>query len=323
LFEKLTKIIRFNLVEFYWLYSNWTDPALNLALEESLLDGPSMLPEDSSIVLFYVNRESVVIGKNQNPWLEVSWDVLHKQAPPLYRRITGGGAVYHDMGNLNFSFIQPRSRFSKEQNLELIVQAASSLGVTLVRTERGDLLLGESTLVESRKVSGNALCYRKNRVLHHGTLLVHANLEELKRSLTTLPEMKSRFRCRSVGSIPSSTANIGDVVTGLTLNTLVEKIREEVQSSWGPMVHIENPDAVIESSKFQERVRRHRSWEWVYGATPSFQFCLPEEEVEITVEKGRILYSTTETGDTKLFEGRVFDPTFSYDLNLSIKRRDA
>ncbi len=323
MFEKLTKIIRFNLVEFYWLYSNWTDPALNLALEESLLDGPSMLPEDSSILLFYVNRESVVIGKNQNPWLEVSWDVLHKQAPPLYRRITGGGAVYHDMGNLNFSFIQPRSRFSKEQNLELIVKGVSSLGVTLVRTERGDLLLGENTLVESRKVSGNALCYRKNRVLHHGTLLVHADLEKLKQSLTPLPEMKSRFRCRSVGSIPSSTVNLGDVVTGLTLNTLVEKIREEVQSSWGSMVRIEDPTTVTESSKFQERVERHRSWEWVYGATPPFQFCLPAEKVEITVEKGRIVSSTSATDNGRLYRGREFDPTFSHDLNLSIKRRDA
>jgi len=158
----------------YIYESSSHDVYLNLAREEYLFDN---LPKGSRSFLVYVDSPSIVFGKHQNPWRECSVAVLKEQGIPLARRISGGGTVYHDLGNLNFSFLLPKTGFDRRKNLALIVQSLGRLGIRAEISERHDIMVG------NQKISGNAFCFRRERALHHGTLLIRSELDALHGSL--------------------------------------------------------------------------------------------------------------------------------------------
>ncbi|MBT3275115.1 MAG: lipoate--protein ligase family protein, partial [Spirochaetales bacterium] len=176
--------------------SNSNDPYRNLAMEEFLLDNFS---GEAALLFLYTNASSVVIGKHQNPWLEISLKELDSRQIPLVRRISGGGTVYHDLGNLNFSFIGKKAGFDRKKNLELVARAVSMLGVAAVVTDNYDLYAA------GKKISGNAFCFRRDKVLHHGTLLIDADLDGL-RLLLNPPEQG--ISTHAVRSRPAETANL-------------------------------------------------------------------------------------------------------------------
>lgn len=246
-----------------------TDPGLNLALEEYLLETPPPHLEGSPLLLLYQNSPAVVIGKNQNPWQEVPLPVLAGGNPPLYRRISGGGAVYHDLGNLNFAFIRPQEGFSKEGNLDLVRRALARLGLAAERTPRGDLL------VDGWKVSGNALCYRRGRVLHHGTLLVDADLGALRRSLlpgTPQAEISEGLSIdtKAVASVPMAVANLRDFLPPLEMAEVVEALAREAGGGNGKVpsrVFVPGPEIWED---LENRRRRHGNPDWLFGMTPAF-----------------------------------------------------
>ncbi|PKN46926.1 MAG: CTP synthase, partial [Deltaproteobacteria bacterium HGW-Deltaproteobacteria-20] len=162
-----------------------TDPWKNLAREEFLAGDCA---DDEAIFYLWQNAHTVVIGRNQNAWSECRLDLLESEGGRLARRSSGGGAVYHDLGNLNYSFILPRTHYNMERQLGVVLAALRSLGVDAEFSGRNDLLL------EGRKFSGNAYQLTRRRGLHHGTLLLSVDMSKLSRYLNVDPGTMSPFQ---------------------------------------------------------------------------------------------------------------------------------
>ena len=155
--------------------SGGTDPYENLALEEALL---SRVGEGELILYLWQNARTVVIGRNQNPWKECRTALLAKEGGHLARRLSGGGAVFHDLGNLNFTFLMSAEDYDLPRQLTVIERACQSLGIPAQRSGRNDLL------AEGRKFSGNAFYKHNGKAYHHGTLMVDVDLEKVQRYLS-------------------------------------------------------------------------------------------------------------------------------------------
>ncbi|HML45867.1 MAG TPA: lipoate--protein ligase family protein, partial [Clostridia bacterium] len=189
------------------------DPAWNLALEQTLLE---TVQED--LFLLWQNGPSVIVGRNQNARAEVDESLVEALGLPVVRRMTGGGAVYHDLGNLNFSYIECRAgghfgdfaRYTKP-----VLEALRQLGIDAELGGRNDLL------VDGRKISGNAQCLWRGRMLHHGTLLFDADLTVLGRVLRPDP---AKLAGKGVASVRSRVTNLRAVCPGLTLDQLLDAL---------------------------------------------------------------------------------------------------
>jgi len=227
------------------------DPIANLALEESLLEGAA-----DPVFLVYVNDPCVVVGRNQNPWAEVS----PSSGLPILRRASGGGTVYHDRGNLNWSFLLPRSAHDQAAELESIASALRGMGVGAEVGSRGGLF-ARSGEGEPLKIGGTARRLCSTRVLHHGTLLVDADLAALAASLGGVRTLESR----ALPSVPSASTNVSCIVPGLGMEELVAALCEALGAG-APA------NAAGEADPGLEPAARARlaSWEWTWGATPHF-----------------------------------------------------
>ncbi len=230
------------------------DPFANLAAERYILETSN--PGDEFLLL-YINRPCVVIGRSQNPFLECNLSVLSRTGLDLVRRYTGGGTVYHDPGNLNFALIRPRHSFDKYENSRQILTALKSLAIHGEVTERNDLI------VEGRKFSGSAYRLMKDRALHHGTLLVSADLALLREALKpTLPGIRSK----GVPSVSSPVISLSELSPGLNPGLVAEALIDFFSD--GAVREIEPADNVYQASReFYEELR---SWEWRFGRTPAF-----------------------------------------------------
>ena len=187
-----------------WLYvSDSTDGWRNLGADEYFLDHLS--PEDM-LLHFYVNRSAVIIGRGQNPWAECNLDAMQRDDVQLVRRITGGGAVFHDEGNLNFSFIAGTARYDVQRQLGMILSAVRALGIPCEFSGRNDLL------ADGRKFSGNAFCSRKGICQHHGTLLIRSDLTRLQNYLNVDPR---KLQAKGVKSVRSRVCNLSEFAPGL------------------------------------------------------------------------------------------------------------
>ena len=182
-----------------------TDPALNLALEECLLQ---WLPADHpGLFLLWQNAPSVIVGRHQVTLDEIDGDFVRRRGLPVVRRMTGGGAVYHDLGNLNFSFMENahgRKTVDFARYLRPVCAALAELGVQASLTGRNDLEAG------GRKISGSAQSLRQGRILHHGTLLVSLDFGELVQALHVDPD---KIRSKGIASVRSRVANISEFWT--------------------------------------------------------------------------------------------------------------
>lgn len=234
-------------MKFLRLYS--LDPYLNLAIEEYLLD-----TADDDVFMLWQNRPSVVVGKNQNILAEVDTAALSRLGISPVRRITGGGAVYHDAGNINYTFIARKeadgidfAAFS-----EPIIKALASLGVELSLSGRNDLCLKDG-----RKVSGNAQCTRGGRVLHHGTLLFDAKLDVLSGILTPDEE---KLKSKAIRSTSSRVANLKELLPDVgSAEELIGLIEEYIFATLAP--ERIDPPAGKEIDRLSAR---NASGEWLY-----------------------------------------------------------
>ena len=190
--------------------SSCDDPFVNLSIEHYLLEKS---PPDSIVLLFYVNRPCIVIGRNQNPWLEVNLSLLRQndiqQPIALVRRRSGGGTVFHDYGNVNVSLIRPPSAFTRNALLEIIVHAIRPREPRVTINERHDIVLqpfaGEDGV--TRKVSGSAYKLTRHRALHHATCLVDSpNLERISAFLRS--SGRGYIKARGVDSVRSPVGNL-------------------------------------------------------------------------------------------------------------------
>lgn len=236
------------------------DPAINLAIEEYAL---KHLPLDDSYLLFYINQPSIIIGKHQNTIEEINAEFVRDNNIQVVRRLSGGGAVYHDLGNLNFSFITKDNGESFHNFLKFtqpVIDALRQMGVEAEMTGRNDLQVGE------RKISGNAQFATRGRMFSHGTLMFNLNLDNVAASLHANPE---KFKSKSTKSVRSRVANISEL---MDREMTIEQFREELlrfifgsELDQVPQYKLTDTDwaKIHEISK-----ERYQSWDWNYGLSP-------------------------------------------------------
>ena len=238
-----------------------TDPHLNLALEEYCLRN---LDITDDYVLFYINASSVIIGKHQNPFEECNFEYLQNNNIQLVRRISGGGAVYQDYGNLNFSFIQgfEKEKLNYFQKLiQPIQKALHRLGVPADLTEKNTIL------VEGKKVSGNSQYTNINRMLSHGTLLLDSDLNVLERALKSDLEI---VNSKAVQSERSAVVNISDYTKQpVSMHLFRDKLMAAIYAQFGQLEH-----CVLNAQDWDAIYRlaedKYKSWDWTFGRSPDF-----------------------------------------------------
>lgn len=268
------------------------DVAHNLALEELLMEQPL---GDGPVLFLWQSECAVVMGKNQNPWKECRLDRMEHDQVPLARRVSGGGTVYHDRGNLNYAVIVERDAYDESLAYELIIRALEPFGI---QAERG----GKSNLcVAGKKFSGNAFAFRKGYVLHHGTLLVQTDLARLNRYLG--PMFERGISTSAIDSIPADVVNLSEFNGALTIDRLGDALMKSFVKSYGSVEGSAVEllwDAAFEG--LQERVEHHRSCAWVYDYSPKFS--LSVKEFSISVKKGVVV--NVSGGGAPLLMGQRF-----------------
>ncbi|MBB5173992.1 lipoate-protein ligase A [Texcoconibacillus texcoconensis] len=238
-----------------------TDPRINLAIEEYAL---KYLDPNETYLLFYINEPSIIIGKNQNTIEEINTDYVEDQGIHVVRRLSGGGAVYHDHGNLNFSFITKddgESFHNFQKFTQPVVDALNKLGVEAELSGRNDLVVGE------RKVSGNAQYTTKGRMFSHGTLMLDSEVENVVKSLNVSDE---KIRSKGIKSIRSRVANINEFLSEkLTMDEFKKTILRYI---FGSEENIDEQPLTDEDWKKIHEIseERYQKWEWNFGKSPKF-----------------------------------------------------
>jgi lipoate-protein ligase A len=253
--------------------SPWRNPFLNLALEDYFLRGGAELP----VCFLYVNRPCVVLGRFQNPWLETHLPYLAESDTWLVRRQSGGGTVFHDEGNLNYSFIVPDPMLDRRKHVELLRRAFATAGIELRISERHDLWLADSDSTW-KKISGSAFKQTKSGSFHHGTFLVNSDLTKLARALEETLRVSGS---KSIPSVRSKVISLAERFPGTEIEDVVEIICHELGTA--PEVL---DGTVLSHPALQESFQQLRSEEWLWGETPYFE--LETASGPLPVHKGRL-----------------------------------
>ena len=273
-----------------YLTNNCTDPYFNLAFDEYCLE--NVISEEPYFFLWR-NRPSVIIGLNQNAYSEVNLPYLEDHGILLARRVTGGGAVYHDLQNLNYTIIRTipcHPERSEGSSPAPLVAALHRLGIPAELTGRNDIF------VEGRKVSGYARRVSKNQEIIHGTLMYDVDLDTLTHVLDT-PE--SKMRAKGIGSVKSRVANLKDYLPGFkSLDELQEALQEILAAGDGPM---DFPEDGLDKVRVM-RDTKFSTWDFIYGRSHEADFtrkaCLPCGTVEAAVRLDRgLIKGLTFIGD--------------------------
>lgn len=259
--------------------STSTDPYYNLALEQRLMEA---VPEDCCTLYLWQNQHTVVIGRNQNAWRECRTALLKEEGGALARRLSGGGAVYHDLGNLNFTFLMPSRHFDLDRQLEVIARACAQAGIQVQRSGRNDLLAG------GRKFSGSAFYRAGGKSYHHGTLMVRVDKERLNRYLSP---SAAKLEAKGVPSVQARVANLADYAPDLTCQDMDGLLEASFAEVYGLPVR---PAPAPEKASAESLRQRNASWEWVYGSRLPFSFQCErrfpwgEVQLQLNVERGRV-----------------------------------
>ena len=266
-------------------YSN--NPQMNLAIEEYLLRREDITDD---ILLFYINKPSIIIGRNQNTTEEINTTYVEENDIQVVRRLSGGGAVYHDLGNLNFSFITNKS----EENIQNfkkftkpVIEALARLGVEAQLSGRNDIL------VNGAKISGNAQFNAKSRMFSHGTLLYNANLSNVAKALSVKP---SKIESKGVKSVRSRVANIAeflpDHLNNLPTTEFRDMIRDTLLESSTNHTYTLTDEDWTGIHKLMSH--RYKNWDWNYGKSPKSnvtkenRFPFGEIVAKMDIDKGII-----------------------------------
>lgn len=272
-------------------------PYYNMGLEAYLL---YHVEPGECILYLWQNRRTVVIGKNQNSWKECKVHRLEEDGGYLARRLSGGGAVFHDEGNLNFTFLVRRADYDVEKQMEVVLQAVRMYGVDARRTGRNDLV------VEGKKFSGHAFYQSGDFCYHHGTILLHVNKEDMSKYLQV---SDAKLKSKGVDSVRSRVENLSVYVPRITVTDMEQCLIaafSRVYEREAAML----PESRLNREEIQKLTDGFASWQWRYGRKIPFQYQAAnryswgEVEIQIDVNEGVLqhinLYS--DSLDTELLE---------------------
>ena len=262
-----------------------TDPAFNLALEQYVFDS---LPRDRSWFLLWQNHNTIVIGRHQNTLAEINEEAVRARGVTVVRRLSGGGAVYHDLGNLNFTFIQdagPTDQLDMGLFCRPVAQALRAMGVEAQVNGRNDIT------IDGQKFSGNSQYIREGRVMHHGTIMYSSDLDTVGQVLKVEPE---KIRAKGVRSVRSRVTTVqSHMPRPLPLEQFKARLLEEIsrERPMDPYALTQADLAAVEAIK----KARYDRWEWNYGVSPPCDLLRRRRmegcglvEAHIHLEEGRI-----------------------------------
>lgn len=270
------------------LISDSYDPWFNLAVEECIF---RQISPTQRVLFLWRNNDTVVIGRAQNPWKECNTRRMSEDGVKLARRSSGGGAVFHDLGNTCFTFMAGKPEYDKSISTGIILDALHSLGLTAGASGRNDLIV--TTADGERKVSGSAYRETKDRGFHHGTLLLNADLSRLANYLHPDPK---KLQAKGITSVRSRVANLVELMPDITHEQICDAVTESFFKHYGERVEAEHisPRYEPDMPNFSEQFLKQSSWEWNFGQAPAFNHQLDERfvwggvELHFDVERGLI-----------------------------------
>lgn len=290
------------MIQTLYIYrASGSDPFENLAREQVLLERGG---EEACVLYLWQNENTVVIGRNQNAWKECRLSLLEEEGGRLARRLSGGGAVFHDKGNLNFTFLLPRADFDIPRQSEVILRACRAFGIPAELSGRNDLTaLGH-------KFSGSAFYKSGSRAYHHGTLLLHADLDRLGRYLSP---PKAKLEAKGVASVRARVTNLSAFVPALTVDAMARQLVCAAEGVYGLTAQpfIFTPEMECEVTRL---TAHYASREWRFGANAPASFSCEKTfpwgtvSLELQVERGVITHAS------------VFTDAMAWELSQQIQQ---
>ncbi|MBR2935022.1 MAG: lipoate--protein ligase [Oscillospiraceae bacterium] len=277
------------------------DPYRNLAVEEYLLD---TVEPGQCILYLWQNENTVVIGRNQNAWKECRTSVLEQEGGHLARRLSGGGAVFHDRGNLNFTFLVREEDYDLDRQLSVIQSACKALGLEAERSGRNDVL------VDGRKFSGNAFYHSHGKAYHHGTVLVDTDGEKMARYLSP---SKAKLQAKGVESVRARVVNLIELVPDLTCARMAEELAVAFEQVYGMTAQHIDP-ARLDWERIEQLQNRNASADWLYGPRLPLTFECEERfswgslQLQVQVESGVVV------------QAKVYSDAMDWDLAPALER---
>jgi len=262
-------------------HSTAYNPWYNLAFEEYLLN---QVKDDEIILYLWQNDNTVVIGRNQNAWKECRCELFEKEGGKIARRLSGGGAVYHDLGNLNFTFIMGKDNYDLKRQLQVILEAVKDQDIEAEFSGRNDLI------VNGKKFSGNAFYFGSESAYHHGTILVDTDFTKLVKYLQVSQE---KIKSKGVDSVRSRVINLKELKPDLTIEDVKSSMAKSFQDIYGgePQVEEVNTEEFADNKNLYEK---YSSWEWRFGRTPDFDITFAKRfdwgdiEIGLTAKQGHV-----------------------------------
>lgn len=276
-----------------YIINKRTNPYFNLALDDYAM---RHIDVDEDFFFLWQNEPSVIIGKNQNAVEEINREYIDENGVHVARRVSGGGAVYHDFGNLNFTFVigvDDPGKVNYKKYVQPIVDALASMGVVATASGRNDIL------IDGLKISGNAQSLANGKLMHHGTLMFDVNIEHMVEALNVDPD---KIISKGVKSVRSRVTNIKEhLPEGTTLQNFWDQLQYYL-SNEGLDSEIELSDDDIKKIEADAQ-NKFATWDWIYGASPEFnlrnskRFTGGRVEVLIDVNKGGLIEEIRFMGD--------------------------
>ncbi|MFD2178966.1 lipoate--protein ligase [Veronia pacifica] len=270
------------------LISTSVNPLFNLAVEDTIFRS---MPTDQKVLFLWRNDNTVVIGRAQNPWKECNTGKMEDDGITLARRQSGGGAVFHDMGNTNFTFMAGKPGYDKSVSTEIVLSALKSFGIDAYATGRNDLVVNIDDT--ERKFSGSAYREAMDRGFHHGTLLLSADMTRLANYLN--PD-KKKLAAKGISSVRARVINLSELVPEIEHQTVCQAIQQSFFNYYDEEVEPEliSPEKLPDLPGFEEKFTTQSSWQWNFGNTPEFSHQLSERfdwggvDVHLNVVKGKV-----------------------------------